>query len=262
MTLLLRVILVVVVAAIVLAIAYVVVTDPGSGTDVIARGHRSPVQAQVGHAVELGRGRAVMASGPAGLWVARQPPTGSPGEVERIDTGTGKPEHAYRLNILPQGIAVGRGVIWVLGTQARRRPGHAASDRSVQRPRRSTACSWPSRARVPPRSSPAATRSRPHDGVWVPLLNEIVHVNRSGTMADRTVQVNGHVWDLTGSDRPAVGAGRDRDLPDHRAHSRPQRIGLKQQRGRRRAVQPRHQPTATRCGSRATRATPPRTPAA
>ncbi|HZI36586.1 MAG TPA: hypothetical protein VFD61_12605, partial [Gaiellales bacterium] len=96
MTLLLRVILVVVLSAIVLAIAYVVVTDPGSGTDVTARGHRSPVQAQVGHAVELGRGRAVMASGPAGLWVARQPPTGSPGEVERIDTTTGKPEHAYR----------------------------------------------------------------------------------------------------------------------------------------------------------------------
>ena len=38
MTLLLRVILVVALSAIVLAIAYVVVTDPGSGTDVIARG--------------------------------------------------------------------------------------------------------------------------------------------------------------------------------------------------------------------------------
>ena len=37
------------------------------------------------------------------------------------------------------------------------------------------------------------------DGVWVPLLDEIVHVNRSGTMADQTVQLSGHVWDLTGS---------------------------------------------------------------
>src|SRR6185437_4696699 len=117
MTLLLRVILVVVLSAIVLAIAYVVVTDPGSGTDVTARGHRSPVQAHVGPAVRLGHGRAVMASGPAGLWVARQPPTGSPGEVERIDTATGRPGHTYQVNILPEGIAVGHGVIWVLGTR-------------------------------------------------------------------------------------------------------------------------------------------------
>jgi len=97
MTLLLRVILVVVLSAIVLAIAYVVVTDPGSGTDVTARGHRAPVQADVGHAVRLGRGRAVMATGPAGLWVARQPPTGSPGEVERIDTSTGTRHALERL---------------------------------------------------------------------------------------------------------------------------------------------------------------------
>jgi hypothetical protein len=48
LTLLLRVILVVALSAIVLAIAYVVVTDPGSGTDVIARGHRAPVQGDAG----------------------------------------------------------------------------------------------------------------------------------------------------------------------------------------------------------------------
>jgi hypothetical protein len=53
---LLRVILVVAVSAIVLAIAYVVVTDPGSGTDVIARGHRPPVHGKVGAPVTLGRG--------------------------------------------------------------------------------------------------------------------------------------------------------------------------------------------------------------
>ena len=135
MTLLLRVILVVAFSAIVLAIAYVVVTDPGSGTDVIARGHRPPVQADVGPAVKLGRGHAVMASGPAGLWVARQPQTGPPGVLERIDTSTGRPEHAYQIKILPQGIAVGQGVIWVLGTAPNARPGHTASDRSVQRPR-------------------------------------------------------------------------------------------------------------------------------
>lgn len=197
MTLLLRVILVVVLSAVVLAIAYVVVTDPGSGTDVTARGHRSPVAAHVGPAVRLGRGRAVMASGPAGLWVARQPPTGSAGEVERIDTATGKPEHAYQINILPEGIAVGHGVIWVLGikpnddlaTLLRIDPASGRVQHRLQLAEQSS-CATEKRASC----YPVAT----HDGVWVPLLSEIVHVNRSGAMPDQTVPVNGHVWDLTG----------------------------------------------------------------
>jgi hypothetical protein len=198
MTLLLRVILVVVLSAIVLAVAYVVVTDPGSGTDVTARGHRSPVQAHVGPAVKLGHGRAVMASGPAGLWVARQPPTGSPGEVERIDTDTGKPEHAYQVNILPEGIAVGDGVIWVLGTKRANGPATLLRiDPSSGRVQHRLQLAEQSSCATQKYAScyPVAT----HDGVWVPLLSEIVHVNESGTMADRTAQVNGHVWDLTGS---------------------------------------------------------------
>lgn len=198
MTLLLRVILVVVLSAVVLAIAYVVVTDPGSGTDVTARGHRSPVAAHVGPAVRLGRGRAVMASGPAGLWVARQPPTGSAGEVERIDTATGKPEHAYQVNILPEGIAVGHGVIWVLGikpnddlaTLLRIDPASGRVQHRLQLAEQSSCATSEKFASC----YPVAT----HDGVWVPLLSEIVHVNRSGAMADQTVPVNGHVWDLTG----------------------------------------------------------------
>jgi hypothetical protein len=198
MTLLLRVTLVLVASAIVLAVAYVVVTDPGTGTDVTARGHRAPVEATVGPAVSLGRGHAVMAAGPAGLWVARQPPTGSPGEVERIDTSTGTPEHAYQINILPQGIAVGRGVIWVLGT----RPNdHMASllriDPTSGRVQHRLQLAEPPSCATEKFAScyPVAT----DDGVWVPLLDEIAHVNRSGTMADKTVPVNGHVWDLTGS---------------------------------------------------------------
>ena len=198
MTQLLRVILVVALAAIVLAIAYVVVTDPGSGTDLTARGHRAPVQAHVGHAVTLGRGRAVMASGPAGLWVARQPPTGSPGEVERIDTATGKPGHAYQVNILPEGIAVGHGVIWVLGTKHAHGPATLLRiDPSSGRVQHRLQLAKPPSCATEKSAScyPVAT----HDGVWVPLLDEIAHVNRSGTMADQTVPVNGHVWDLTGS---------------------------------------------------------------
>ena len=198
MTLLLRVTLVLVASAIVLAVAYVVVTDPGTGTDVTARGHRAPVQATVGPAVNLGRGHAVMAAGPAGLWVARQPPTGSPGEVERIDTSTGTPEHAYQVNILPQGIAVGHGVIWVLGT----RPNDNMAtllriDPASGRVQHRLQLVEPPSCATEKFAScyPVAT----DDGVWVPLLDEIAHVNRSGTMADQTVPVDGHVWDLTGS---------------------------------------------------------------
>ena len=198
MTLLLRVILVVAFSAIVLAIAYVVVTDPGSGTNVIALGHRPPVHGTVGPAVKLGRGHAVMASGPAGLWVARQPQTGPPGLVERIDTSTGKPEHAYHVKILPQGIAVGDGVIWVLGTtpnddMARLLRIDAASGRVEHR----LLLTEPPSCATEKYAScyPVATA----DGVWVPLLDQVLHVNRTGTMADQTVPMAGHVWDLTGS---------------------------------------------------------------
>ena len=198
MTLLLRVTLVVVLSAIVLAIAYVVVTDPGTGTDVTARGHTPPVEGSVGVAVKLGRGHAVMAYGPAGLWVARQPPTGSPGEVEQIDTDTGEPEHAYQLNILPEGIAVGRGVIWVLGTK--RNGGLAMllriDPQSGRVQYRLQLAEQPSCATEKFASCyPVATT----DGVWVPLLDRVVHVNKSGRMADQSLQVNGHVWDLTGN---------------------------------------------------------------
>jgi hypothetical protein len=198
MTLLLRVLVVVALSAIVLAIAYVVVTDPGSGTDVIARGHRSPVQGSVGDPVKLGRGHAVMASGPAGLWVARQPQTGSPGLLERIDTSTGRPEHGYRIKILPQGIAVGQRVIWVLGTKPNDNMATLLRiDPSSGRVEHRLQMVEPPSCATEKLAScyPVATA----DGVWVPLLDEIVHVNRSGMMADQTVPLTGHVWDLTGS---------------------------------------------------------------
>jgi hypothetical protein len=198
MTMLLRVVGVVALSAIVLVIAYVVVTDPGSGTDVIARGHRPPVKAIVGHPVKLGPGHAVMASGPAGLWVARQPQTGPTGLVERIDTGTGKPEHAYRIDIQPQGIAVGHGVIWVLGTK----PNHALAtvlriDPSSGRVEHRLQLAEPPSCATEKFANcyPVATA----DGVWVPLLDQIIHINRSGMMADKTVPLPGHVWDLTES---------------------------------------------------------------
>jgi hypothetical protein len=226
MTLLLRVSLVFAVSAIVLAIAYVVVTDPGSGTDVIARGHRPPVHGKVGDPVTLGRGHAVMASGSAGLWVARQPQTGPTGLLERIDTSTGKPEHAYQINILPQGIAVGHGVIWVLGTK----PNHDLAmllriDPSSGRVQhRLQLAEQPSCATEKFASCyPVATA----DGVWVPLLDRVVHVNRSGTMADKTVPLTGHVWDLTESTGQLWALAETAIYRITERTRVPQRIGLK-----------------------------------
>ena len=78
------------------------------------------------------------------------------------------------------------------------------------------------------------------DGVWVPLLDEIVHVNRSGTMADQTVQVNGHVWDLTGSLGQLWALAETAIYRITESTGLSQRIGLKKKRGRGRAIEPRH----------------------
>ena len=197
---------------------------------------------------------------PAGLWVARQPPTGSPGEVERIDTRTGEPEHAYQLNILPEGIAVGHGVIWVLGTK--RNDSLATllriDPQSGRVQHRLQLAEQPSCATEKFASCyPVATT----DGVWVPLLDRVVHVNKSGTMADQSVQVSGHVWDLTGNTgqlwalaETAIYRITERTASPSGSASRSTWAW-----GCSRTTSP---PTATRCGSRASRTPPQRRPAA
>jgi hypothetical protein len=193
---LLRAGLVVALIASVLLAAYVVVTDRNTSPDVVARGRKSPVKAHVGDAVALGRGHAVMASGPSGLWVARQATTGAHGRIVQIDTDSGKPMTSYPINIEPQGIAVGRGVLWVLGVKQsggsamlmRIDPRNGTVERRLQ-------LAEPPACATHPFAScyPVAMR----DGVWVPLLDRIVYVPPSGSMADDTVQLDGHVWDLT-----------------------------------------------------------------
>jgi hypothetical protein len=197
--LLLRSLIVIAVATMVLVVAYVVVRNPGSPSTVIARTHRPPVTAQPGDVLVLGKGHAVMASGPAGLWVARAALGGAPGRLIQINTTSGKAGPPHALSVSPLGIAVGRDVIWVLGTV----PGSPLATLL-----RVDAASGKVTARAPlaePPSCathlfascyPVATR----DGVWVPLIRQIVHVPPSGTMADRTVPVGGHVWDLTEGD--------------------------------------------------------------
>ena len=262
MTLLLRVILVVVVAAIVLGDRLRGRHRPG----IRYRRHR-PRAPPTG----AGRGRPRRGAGPRarrdGVGAGR--PVGGAAAADRLPGRGGADRHRHRqagARLSDQHPAAGdrRRARRDLGAghEAERRPGHAASDRSLQRPRASTACSWPSSPRAPPRSSPAATRSRPHDGVWVPLLDEIVHVNRSGAMADQTVQLNGHVWDLTGSIGQLWALAetaiyriteRTRVQPADRPQADTWAWACS------RTTSP---PTATRCGSRATRATPPPTPAA
>ena len=193
---LLRAGLLVVLIVSVLFAAYVVVTDRNTSPDVVAHGHEPPVVASLGVPVPLGRGRAVMASGPAGLWVARQAPAGAPGRLLQLDTDTGKPVHTYPLSIEPEGIAVGHGVLWVLGVEK----GHKQAMLMRVDPRDGSVEHRVQLAEPPSCAThlyascyPVAT----HDGVWVPLLDRIVHVTPSGSMADQTVQLTGHVWDLT-----------------------------------------------------------------
>ena len=76
---LLRVLAIVAGAAVVLGVAYVTV-NPQSGPTVSARQAAPPVTAFVSQPIELGRGRASLAAGGAGLWVrASRPPAARAG---------------------------------------------------------------------------------------------------------------------------------------------------------------------------------------
>ena len=160
-TLLLRVILVVAFSAIVLAIAYVVVTDPGSGTDVIARGHRPPVQADRGPAVNAGpRARR------DGIGAGR--PVGGAAASNRPARRAGADRHQHRqagARLPDQDPAAGdrrrtgRDLGAGHGAERTTWPHCFGSIRPAAAS--STACSWPSSRHAPPRSSPTATRSRP-----------------------------------------------------------------------------------------------------
>jgi len=194
----LRVLAVLAAAALVLAVAYITVRDPSSGPTVTARRTSPPVRGDVGQAHLLGRGRATMASGAAGLWVARQSRQGAaPGRLYHIHTATGVPAHTYKLPILPLGVGVGRRSIWVLGTA----PGGTlavllrVSARSGAVEHRLPLAAPPACATAPFASCipvPAAD-----GGVWVPLQRAVVHVPASGAIADRNVMLKGDIWDMT-----------------------------------------------------------------
>jgi hypothetical protein len=201
---LLRVLLLVSIALIVLGVAYVIV-NPGSGSPVSAEHTKPPVSAVVWRPVSLGHGRATMASGKAGLWVAQQTAAGTGGRLLRIDTSvststTGRPKNTYQIPLAPQSIAVGDKSLWVVGetgrsefaTLLRVNPSNGRVVHIVHLAAPS-ACSTAAFASC----YPVATRT----GVWVPLLNGIVHVNAAGTMADRSVELPGRLWAVTAGGR-------------------------------------------------------------
>jgi hypothetical protein len=202
---LLRVLLLVSVGLIVVGVAYVVVT-PGSGSPVDAESVQPPVAAFPWKPpVVLGHGRATIASGKAGLWVAQQTPASQRGKLLRIDTSStsktaGQPITTFRIPVAPLSIAVGKSSLWVVGEN--QRTGYAVLlrvDASTGRVVHMLRLAAPSSCSTAPFAScyPVASRN----GVWVPLLGGLVHVNAAGTMPDDSVQLPGRVWAMTAGGR-------------------------------------------------------------
>ena len=198
---LLRVLLLVSIALIVLGVAYVVV-NPGSTSPVDAKRTEPPVSVIVWTPVSLGRGRATMASGKAGLWVAQQSPSGRRGKLLQIDASVstrktiGRPIKTSRIPLAPLSLAVGAKALWVVGETGR--AGYATLlrvDPATGHIVHMVHLAAPSSCSTAPFAScyPVATRR----GVWVPLLNGLEHVNAAGTMADENVDLKGRVWALT-----------------------------------------------------------------
>ncbi len=122
---------------------------------------------------------------------------GSPGSIARVDTETAKLGHPHPLDVIPLGLGVGKDSVWVLG---RVRAGAAGTTllRIDPDSLRVTA------RLVLPMASSCATHPFAScnpvvvtDGVWVPLIDRIVHVTPDGRMADASVPVGGHLWAVT-----------------------------------------------------------------
>ena len=199
---LVRGLLVIGVVALVLGAAWIIIKGPDTSTDVAARSHQPPVAADLSlHPVSLGHGHAALAGGPLGLWATSARPGRSPGELLQLDTTDGHTRRSFALPVSPQSLAVGRHVIWVLGTDPAM-PRVATLVRFDPATRRivTRALDEPSSCHTNRFAScyPVAVRG----GVWVPLSDKVVHVSDKGSIPDRAAQASGHVWDV------AAGAGQ------------------------------------------------------
>jgi hypothetical protein len=192
---LVRLALAVAVTGLVLGGAYLAIQAPGSGSAVVVDPPAAPVRAAITARIGLGRSHAVLAGGGAGVFIVRRR-HGSPGTITRVDTETAKLGATRRLDAAPLGLGVGKDAVWVLGGD---RIGSSTTlleidPKTLRATRRMVFPSASSCATHPFASCNPAVVA---DGVWVPLVDRIVHVTRDGLMADRSVDLNGHVWAVT-----------------------------------------------------------------
>jgi hypothetical protein len=110
----LRALIALLLCALVVGGAYLAVRAPGSGSALIVRPQRAPVKAALGPVINLGRARAVLSGGPAGLFVAERPRHGASGSVSRVDTAAGRLGRRVPLDVAPLGMGVGSDAVWVL----------------------------------------------------------------------------------------------------------------------------------------------------
>ena len=194
------------VAAVVFGVAYVIVEQHSSAPTLTPVVREPPVKAKVGSATELGKGRAALASGgPTGLWVTRQASAGAPGRLIRLRLPDGAADRPFRLDISPYGVAVGNGSVWVLGTKGRSQAAvlERISPATGKVKARTILAEPPS---CVTHSFAGCTPIVTRYGVWVPLADQLVRVTPSGTMADRTVPLDGNLWDVTSDGRGSMWA--------------------------------------------------------
>jgi hypothetical protein len=191
---LIRLALVVAVTGLVLGGAYLAIQAPGSGSAVVVDPPRAPVRAEITARIGLGRSHVVLAGGRAGVFVVRQLKHGSPGTITRVETVAAKLGRTRPLDVAPIGLGVGQNAVWVLGGD---RTGTSTTllkiDPRTLRVTRRMVFPWASSCATHAFAScnPAVVA----DGVWVPLVDRIVHVASDGSM--RSVLLNGHVWAVT-----------------------------------------------------------------
>jgi hypothetical protein len=193
-----RLAMAVVVAGLVLGGAYLAIRAPGSGSAVVVDPRQAPVKAAITARIGLGRSHPVLAAGGAGVFVVRRLRHGSPGTITRVDTGEAKLGRTQSLDVAPLGLGVGRASVWVLGGK---RTGTSTTLLRID-----PATLHVTRRLVLPEASSCATHAFAScnpvavgDGVWVPLIDRLVHVTPDGRMADRSVPLNGHLWAVTSS---------------------------------------------------------------
>jgi hypothetical protein len=192
-----RLALAVAVTGLVLGGAYLTIQAPGSGSAVVVDPPQAPVKAAITARIGLGMSHPVLAGGGAGVFVVRRL-RNAPGTITRVDTGEAKLGRTQPLDVAPLGLGVGKHSVWVLGGK---RTGTSTTLLRID-----PTTLHVTRRLVLPSASSCATHAFAScnpavvaDGVWVPLIDRLVHVTPDGRMADRSVVLNGHVWAVTSS---------------------------------------------------------------